>query len=649
MTANVVFKFGPYTIDPAAYRLTQGETPIQTSPKGLDLLLLFVKQPGLLLTKDEIFRRLWPDVAVTDNALTQVVSELRQALGDSPASPTYLQTVARRGYRFIAPVELASAAPAAADAPASMPVARQSGQRAILVLDFLNVPGDPEMAWLASGIAETITNDLRAIRDLRVLDRALLPRGAGAPGEAGLGDALAAAAKSATVDLAVVGSFQRSKDRIRITARVVDVPTREALAHAKADGLLADVFALQDAIVTQLSAGLKITLTKPASMRITARETSSLDAYRALTEGRLKLETLDPSQVPEAQQLFETAIAQDDGYALAHVGLAHAHFWRFQASRVQNKPERAELNAAIQSARRAIEIDPELAEAHSALAFFLASADRSREAIEAGRLAVAIEPGNWRHQFRLGVAVWGSERLAAIDAVLAWYPKMTYAHFTAAMVHIARGDLAAASELLDTAIAREAEAAGGPRRFPASGLHWLRGLIHLTQNAPDRARGEFERELAGAREHLFAAEFAMDALDGLGFLALAAGDAPAARALFERALAHVPSHARSLVGVAAACDRLNDAKGAATARSRADAAITELRAHGRLAEAAVAQALAHAGAGRAADALVALDALFDPAMPPIAGWTVPIEPLLRGLHTQPAFSDVLRKLRQRAD
>src|SRR5678815_1945072 len=108
MTANVVFKFGPYTIDPAAYRLTQGETPIQTSPKGLDLLLLFVKQPGLLLTKDEIFRRLWPDVAVTDNALTQVVSELRQALGDSPASPTYLQTVARRGYRFIAPVELAS-------------------------------------------------------------------------------------------------------------------------------------------------------------------------------------------------------------------------------------------------------------------------------------------------------------------------------------------------------------------------------------------------------------------------------------------------------------------------------------------------------------------------------------------------------------
>src|SRR6187397_807299 len=133
MAVNVVYRFGPFVLDPAAYRLVRGEDPIALSPKALDLLLLFVQHPAALLTKDEIFRLLWPDVAVTDNALTQVVSELRQALGDSPASPTYLQTVARRGYRFIAPVELASAAPAAADAPVSMPVARQPGQRAILV------------------------------------------------------------------------------------------------------------------------------------------------------------------------------------------------------------------------------------------------------------------------------------------------------------------------------------------------------------------------------------------------------------------------------------------------------------------------------------------------------------------------------------
>jgi TolB-like protein len=250
----------------------------------LDLLLLFVRQPSLLLTKEEIFRVLWPDVAVTDNALTQVVSELRQALGDSPASPQFLQTVARRGYRFIAAVELLSPTTSApADRPRGpAPVAARPGERSIVVLDFSNVTNDTEMAWLAAGLAETITNDLRAIRDLRVIDRAAA-RMAGMQG-------VADGAKAMGIDLAVVGSFQRAGDRVRITARVVDLETREALAHAKADGPLAEVFALQDAVVTQLSTGLQITVTSSAAQRISERETSSLAAYRSATEGRLKLE-----------------------------------------------------------------------------------------------------------------------------------------------------------------------------------------------------------------------------------------------------------------------------------------------------------------------------------------------------------------------
>src|SRR6187401_3600252 len=122
MSPTVTYRFGPFLLDPAAYRLAREGTPIAVSPKVLDLLLMFVRQPSLLLTKDEIFRVLWPDVAVTDNALTQVVSELRQALGDSPASPQYLQTVARRGYRFIAAVELETPA-----APPASVVERPSG------------------------------------------------------------------------------------------------------------------------------------------------------------------------------------------------------------------------------------------------------------------------------------------------------------------------------------------------------------------------------------------------------------------------------------------------------------------------------------------------------------------------------------------
>ena len=427
-------RIGPYTLDGAAYRLLKGADPIDLSPKALDLLFLFAERPGTLVTKDDMLRALWPGVAVTDNAITQVVSELRQALGDEPASPRYVETVPRRGYRFIGVVDALAPVPAATGG-ASSSAAAVAGTRSIAVLDFANVTGDADVAWLSAGIAETVTNDLRAIRALRVIDRTLLPRGQAAGTDAD-------AARASGLDLAVVGSFQRAGDQLRITARVIEVATLGALALAKADGPLADVFHLQDRLVIELSSGLQIGVTAAARERISARETASLDAYRALTEGRLKLETLDAAQVPAALADFERALALDPEYTLAHVGLAHAHFWRFQASRARNTPDRDALVAAIAHARAASDLDPNLAEAHAALALLLASADQTADAVAAGRRAVALEPGNWRHLFRLGTAAWGEERLMSLDAVIAQYPQLAYAYLHAAMVHVARGDLA---------------------------------------------------------------------------------------------------------------------------------------------------------------------------------------------------------------
>ena len=256
MAAASSFRFGPFRLDRTAYRLLEGERAIELSPKAIDLLLLLVERPGALVTKDEILKMVWPDVAVTDNALTQVVSDLRQALGDSSTAPRYVETVPRRGYRFIAAVESA-----VADAPGA------ARPRTIAVIDFANVTGEPDVAWLSAGIAETVTNDLRAIRDLRVIDRALVAQVRP--------DAAADGLRAAGLDLAVIGSFQRSGDQLRVTARLTDVVTREALANAKADGPIADVFALQDAIVMQLSTGLQVRIGPVERARISARETSS--------------------------------------------------------------------------------------------------------------------------------------------------------------------------------------------------------------------------------------------------------------------------------------------------------------------------------------------------------------------------------------
>ena len=287
-SAPARYRFGPFTVDQAAYRLLKKDAVVQVSPKIIDLLLYLVARPSVLVTKEELFNALWPDVAVTDNALTQAVSELRQALGDDAAKPKYVQTVARRGYRFIAPVEVirdGGVAPAATASPTSrLP--------ALAVLDFSNVSGDRSLAWLSSGIAETITNDLRSAAQLRILDRTRVVEAVGrvGSGPAALRDELGA-------DLLVVGSFQRAGDRLRITARIVDVTTGEAIGDAKADGLLADVFDLQDRIVSQLSAAIG---SRGESRPRRSRETSSLEAYQAFTEARLRLETLDGSEVARA-------------------------------------------------------------------------------------------------------------------------------------------------------------------------------------------------------------------------------------------------------------------------------------------------------------------------------------------------------------
>src|SRR4051812_12159426 len=101
LPATVSYRFGPFVLDAASYRLLRDGTVLALSPKAIDLLLYLVARPSSLVAKQELLSALWPGVAVTENALTQAVSDLRQALGDDPSHSTYLQTVTRRGYRFI--------------------------------------------------------------------------------------------------------------------------------------------------------------------------------------------------------------------------------------------------------------------------------------------------------------------------------------------------------------------------------------------------------------------------------------------------------------------------------------------------------------------------------------------------------------------
>ncbi|HXT72006.1 MAG TPA: winged helix-turn-helix domain-containing protein [Vicinamibacterales bacterium] len=653
------YRFGEFDLDGRGYRLTRGGSSIELPPKALDLLFLLAARSGALVSKDDILDALWPGVSVTDNAITQVVSELRQALGDSPGEPQFIQTVPRRGYRFIAEVAetaggsgaeehggeatAVSSTPAPAHTRAAAPVRGApdiAGLRRLAVTDFTNLSGESNLNWLAAGIAETMTHDLRAVRELAVIDRI---SAIDIDAERG------AASGAPAPDLLVVGSVQQAGDRLRITARVVEAATRQAVAHARADGTMAELFDLQDAIVTQLSAGLQLTVTPAAAARMRARETSSLDAYRALTEGRLKLETLDPSAVPGAIADFERALALDPRYALAHIGLAHGCFWRFQASRATASPAIDQLAQAISHARRAVDLDPDLAEAHSALALFLSFTDRSPDAVAAGRLAVAIEPANWRHQFRYGIAAWGSERLEALGRVRDMFPPLAFTYFAAAMVHIARRDLDAADKALEIGIGFDAANDGTNARLPGNGLHWLRGLLRLSAGDDAAARAEFDRELGRASRGLFGMEYAMDACMGHGYAAIGRGDLDAAAHMFEQAIARFPEHARSWLGLADVRYRQSRRADTEAALSRGLDAVDALKSQGRTAEAGLASATAELIAGRPAGAVAMLDRLLADSTVASAGWTIPIEPAFAALANEPGFQTVLERLSARAE
>ena len=637
MPTAATYRFGPFVLDGSSYRLARDGEPIAISPKIIDLLLYLAARPSTLVSKDELFKALWPDVAVTDNALTQAISELRQALGDDPVKPTYVQTVARRGYRFIAPVEAIVPRPAF---PADARPEETAAVSTVAVLDFENVSGDSSLAWLASGIAETVSNDLRAAT-LRVIDRIQVVEAVGR-----IGRDLAALRAALAIDLAVVGSFQRSGDRLRITGRVVDATTGETRADAKADGALEQVFELQDRVVAQLSEALGTTQARSVQGR--HRETSSLEAYQAFTEGRVRLESLDSARVPGAIADFERAIALDARYAAAHVGLANARFWQYEMSRARNQPDGALLARSVDHVRRAIELDRDFAEAHATLAFLLVSAGRSADALAAARRAVSIDPGYWGHQFRLAHAAWGEERLRALAQAVELYPDFPFVHFEAAMVHIARGALDRAESVLREGAIVQDRQADLKQRYPAKGLHWLLGLVRLARGDAGEALLEFDREIASGPGQLYAPEFAMNAHDGAGFVHLQTGDPADAAFRFRKALELFPDHAKSLVGLGAALSADGDAPAAEAAFAKAVTAIDSLRRGGRTGEATLAEALNHVVRRREDAAVNCLQTLLDRPEISFTGWTIPVEPLFHELRDRPAFQPILGRLAERA-
>jgi len=315
----------------------------------MEVLVCLAEHAGSTLQKEALLQRVWPDTFVTDDALKHCISELRRVFEDDPREPHVIETIAKRGYRFIATVNRAVVSPSTA-----LPVTHDS----IAVLPFINMSSDLENEFFADGITEEIINALAQIKDLRVVARSsafsfkgkhIDPRVVG---------------EQLNVRTMLEGSVRRSGNRIRIAVQLINAADGFHVWSERYDREMQDVFAIQDEIARSIAERLKIALEIRVEGPLVRTSTKNLEAYQLYIKGRALLYRRGPMS-PLALECLEHAVALDPEYALAWASIAEAHsllsFYGFQHPEM-SKPKWRE------AAHRAIAADEFLAEAHNALA-----------------------------------------------------------------------------------------------------------------------------------------------------------------------------------------------------------------------------------------------------------------------------------------
>jgi tetratricopeptide (TPR) repeat protein len=291
---------------------------------------------------------------------------------------------------------------------------------------------------------------------------------------------------------------------------------------------------------------------------------------------------------------------------------------QFEMTRADEIPDIDALRVATHHADEACHLDPRNCEAWATLGFVLERAGNHTDALAASRRAIALEPDNWRHHFRLSSIGWGEERLQGARRTLALLPGFSLAHWLAATVLVARQTLDDAARELMAGIAGES-GRGEESRFSGVALHWLLGLIHLARGDESRAMEEFERELSTeGNGHLYARECCANTWDAIGALHLRRGRLADAAAACGRAVQRVPRHPMARLGLA-----LAESPGSPQVPGDVQAPD-----RGWPIEAVLCTAAGHVFRGSHAEAGRLVDQALSGAAPGNAAWLLPIEPLL---------------------
>jgi TolB-like protein/DNA-binding winged helix-turn-helix (wHTH) protein/Flp pilus assembly protein TadD len=434
-----VVRFGTYEVSFHSGELRKSGLRIKVQQQPMKLLEILLEHPGEVVTRDELRSRVWPDESFGDfdQALNIAIAKLRNALGDSADSPRFIETLSKRGYRFIADVSFVDADPRPKPEPsagelraskvelklpstgsAAVPKRRlqttrwvvaalalvlsvaalavwlfrarsrpPAGIRSLAVLPLENLSGDASQNYFADGMTDELITDLAQISALRVISRtsAMVYKGARKP--------LPQIARELNVDAVVEGTVLRSGDQVRITAQLIEASTDKHLWSQSYQGELRDTLALQKRVASAIADQIRINLTPQEQAALKTVKVVKPEAYESYLKGRYFWNRRTADGLKVALAYFNQAIEEDPKYAQAYSGLADTYAllgdWQYAVMTPKEAFPKAKA-AAI----KALELDSTLSEAHNSLAFILDGFDWDLDtAGKEFRRAIELNPG----------------------------------------------------------------------------------------------------------------------------------------------------------------------------------------------------------------------------------------------------------------
>lgn len=407
-------RFSVFELHRDTRELRKHGTRIRLEDQPFSVLLALLENPGAVVTRAELRARIWPDGTFVDfdKSLTKAVNKIRAALDDSAATPRFVETLSRRGYRFIAPV-ISNGEPEqpVAEPPPPAPSRtlrrwirylvtillfvlslaigsnllkfrnrpdRMAPIQSLAVLPIVNLTGETGQEYFADALTDDLISDLSRIGSLRVISYT------SAMHYKGIGKDLSTIARQLGVEGIVEGSIQRAGHRVRMNVRLVRAAADRQLWSDSYEGDLAEAAQLDGRVALAVAHQVSARLSDEAAERLAGRDPARSGAYDAYMHGRYLFNLRGREAILQAAMFFEQAVREDPGFAPAWSGLADRYTIGWNAG---NNPVLAE-----QYARKAISLDPSLAEAHASLGFALECQYRFADAEPELKRAVELNP-----------------------------------------------------------------------------------------------------------------------------------------------------------------------------------------------------------------------------------------------------------------